>query len=318
MNLNKRSHWVVESHARRTPRSAKWPLTRSSRGAGSSTAGSTPGAACRRDRPGAGLPGRPGATSRSSPGDDRRTRRALWSKSSPTIRSAACLASQYAGWAISEGKYFAMGSGPMRAAWRQGANLRQDRRPRGGRVGRRRARDAEGADRRPSSPRSPQPAASAPQSVTLLVAPTASLAGSAPDRRAVGRDGPPQARRARLRPRPRRVRAGLGAASAGRRQRPRRHRPDQRRHPLRCPRRPVRDRRRRQPRRNRPQGPFVQSRTTTASPSRPSSPATITTSTPSTPTCSARRRSSSTTSTPAASTPSAKLHPTSWSVPSSR
>lgn len=27
----------------------------------------------------------------------------------------ACLASQYAGWAISEGKYFAMGSGPMRA-----------------------------------------------------------------------------------------------------------------------------------------------------------------------------------------------------------
>src|SRR3954451_8239667 len=28
----------------------------------------------------------------------------------------ACLASQYAGWAINEGKYFAMGSGPMRAA----------------------------------------------------------------------------------------------------------------------------------------------------------------------------------------------------------
>jgi methenyltetrahydromethanopterin cyclohydrolase len=28
----------------------------------------------------------------------------------------ACLASQYAGWAVSEGKYFAMGSGPMRAA----------------------------------------------------------------------------------------------------------------------------------------------------------------------------------------------------------
>src|SRR5271165_2852192 len=27
----------------------------------------------------------------------------------------ACLASQYAGWAISEGKFFAMGSGPMRA-----------------------------------------------------------------------------------------------------------------------------------------------------------------------------------------------------------
>ena len=28
----------------------------------------------------------------------------------------ACLASQYAGWAIRDGKYFAMGSGPMRAA----------------------------------------------------------------------------------------------------------------------------------------------------------------------------------------------------------
>jgi methenyltetrahydromethanopterin cyclohydrolase len=28
----------------------------------------------------------------------------------------ACLASQYAGWALTEGKYFAMGSGPMRAA----------------------------------------------------------------------------------------------------------------------------------------------------------------------------------------------------------
>ena len=30
---------------------------------------------------------------------------------------AACLGSQYAGWAISDGKYFAMGSGPMRAAF---------------------------------------------------------------------------------------------------------------------------------------------------------------------------------------------------------
>jgi methenyltetrahydromethanopterin cyclohydrolase len=29
---------------------------------------------------------------------------------------AACMASQYAGWQIAEGKYFAMGSGPMRAA----------------------------------------------------------------------------------------------------------------------------------------------------------------------------------------------------------
>src|SRR5262245_51081463 len=29
----------------------------------------------------------------------------------------ACLASQYAGWQVSAGKYFAMGSGPMRAAY---------------------------------------------------------------------------------------------------------------------------------------------------------------------------------------------------------
>jgi methenyltetrahydromethanopterin cyclohydrolase len=29
----------------------------------------------------------------------------------------ACMASQYAGWQITVGKYFAMGSGPMRAAW---------------------------------------------------------------------------------------------------------------------------------------------------------------------------------------------------------
>src|SRR5262245_22628552 len=28
----------------------------------------------------------------------------------------ACLASQYAGWALKDGKFFAMGSGPMRAA----------------------------------------------------------------------------------------------------------------------------------------------------------------------------------------------------------
>ncbi len=41
----------------------------------------------------------------------------------PSVRVAseapipACLASQYAGWAVSVGKYFAMGSGPMRAAY---------------------------------------------------------------------------------------------------------------------------------------------------------------------------------------------------------
>src|SRR4051794_34714358 len=35
----------------------------------------------------------------------------------------ACLASQYAGWQLGEGKFFAMGSGPMRAAAGQEAIL---------------------------------------------------------------------------------------------------------------------------------------------------------------------------------------------------
>ena len=73
---------------------------------------------------------------------------------------AACLWSQYAGWAISEGKFFAMGSGPMRARLRQGSDLRRDGSSRG------RPRTgwsacSKGARcRRPRSwPRSPNPAA---------------------------------------------------------------------------------------------------------------------------------------------------------------
>ena len=38
----------------------------------------------------------------------------------------SCLASQYAGWAISEGKYFAMGSGPMRAVRGRGLMIGLD------------------------------------------------------------------------------------------------------------------------------------------------------------------------------------------------
>lgn len=45
---------------------------------------------------------------------------AVWNGPAVAVRTdqpvAACLASQYAGWQISRGKYFAMGSGPMRAA----------------------------------------------------------------------------------------------------------------------------------------------------------------------------------------------------------
>ncbi|WP_422925294.1 methenyltetrahydromethanopterin cyclohydrolase [Singulisphaera sp. PoT] len=89
----------------------------------------------------------------------------------------ACLASQYAGWAISEGKYFAMGSGPMRAA-------------RGGEPIFEKLGGIEEAEcvvgvleaRKKPTPEVIAMIASAcriaPSAVTLLVAPTASLAGS--------------------------------------------------------------------------------------------------------------------------------------------
>ncbi len=45
---------------------------------------------------------------------------AVWRGPAVTVQTdhpvAACLASQYAGWQIAQGKFFAMGSGPMRAA----------------------------------------------------------------------------------------------------------------------------------------------------------------------------------------------------------
>jgi methenyltetrahydromethanopterin cyclohydrolase len=89
---------------------------------------------------------------------------------------AACLASQYAGWAIQEGKFFAMGSGPMRAA--SGKEAIFDR------IGLR--EEAEGVvgvleARKPPTPEVVAKIASAcrvaPGCVTLLAAPTASLAG---------------------------------------------------------------------------------------------------------------------------------------------
>jgi methenyltetrahydromethanopterin cyclohydrolase len=89
---------------------------------------------------------------------------------------AACLASQYAGWQIHEGNFFAMGSGPMRAAWGHEAIFEK--------IGHRETVPAvvgvlEGR-------KTPTPAVVAkiasscgvpPSAVTLLVAPTASLAG---------------------------------------------------------------------------------------------------------------------------------------------
>ena len=89
---------------------------------------------------------------------------------------AACLASQYAGWQISEGKFFAMGSGPMRAAYGHEPIYAQ--------IGYTEQTDSvvgvlEG--RKPPTPAVVAKIASAcgvpPGSVTLLVAPTASLAG---------------------------------------------------------------------------------------------------------------------------------------------
>jgi methenyltetrahydromethanopterin cyclohydrolase len=88
----------------------------------------------------------------------------------------ACLASQYAGWALKEGKFFAMGSGPMRAAAGKEALFEK--------IGRReRAEAVVGVLESRKAPPAEIVArvASAcdvtPAEVTLLVAPTASLAG---------------------------------------------------------------------------------------------------------------------------------------------
>jgi methenyltetrahydromethanopterin cyclohydrolase len=88
----------------------------------------------------------------------------------------ACLASQYAGWAIKEGKYFAMGSGPMRAA--AGTEAIFDL------IGHRESPDLVVGvleTRKPPTPEVVRKIASAcrvePAAVTLLAAPTASLAG---------------------------------------------------------------------------------------------------------------------------------------------
>ena len=143
----------------------------------------------------------------------------------------ACLASQYAGWALKDGKFFAMGSGPMRAA-----------------AGNEAIFDVIGY--RETAPevigvletRKPPPPA--------IVAKIASVPGrsgrrhafrrshgqpgrNTANRCAFGRNGPPQARRAQVRPLAHRLGPRLGALAAGRRERPCRHRPDQRRDPLR-------------------------------------------------------------------------------------
>ena len=104
-------------------------------------------------------------------------------KSSPYVQVstdhpvAACLGSQYAGWAIQEGKFFAMGSGPMRAA--------AGKEPLFETIGFRERGDAVVGvleTRALPTPEVINKIAAAcqvePASVTLLVAPTASLAGT--------------------------------------------------------------------------------------------------------------------------------------------
>lgn len=89
----------------------------------------------------------------------------------------ACLASQYAGWAIQEEKFFAMGSGPMRAASGKEAIFDDV----GGREEPEAVVGVLEARKRPTPAVVAKVAAScrvAPSSVTLLVAPTASLAGT--------------------------------------------------------------------------------------------------------------------------------------------
>lgn len=88
----------------------------------------------------------------------------------------ACLGSQYAGWALSEGKFFAMGSGPMRAAYGSEAVIEH--------LGcREQANQVVGVleGRKLPPPAVVERIAQAchvePQAVTLLIAPTASLAG---------------------------------------------------------------------------------------------------------------------------------------------
>jgi methenyltetrahydromethanopterin cyclohydrolase len=88
----------------------------------------------------------------------------------------ACLASQYAGWALKDGNFFALGSGPMRAV--AGSEDIFDA------IGYREAADAVAGvleSRKPPTPAIVAKIAEScrvePVDVTLLVAPTASLAG---------------------------------------------------------------------------------------------------------------------------------------------
>ena len=125
---------------------------------------------------GGGLPGGPGHGVL----HERRPRRALAPRR-PAVTTdhpvAACLASQYAGWAIDPPGYFAMGSGPARSAGARGARaLRADRLRRD--RGRRRAgAGGTGAPRRGGGAVRRRQVPGPPGGLRLLIAPTASIAG---------------------------------------------------------------------------------------------------------------------------------------------
>ena len=106
---------------------------------------------------------------------------ALWSGDAVTVTTdeplQACMASQYAGWKISVGDYFAMGSGPMRAVY-AGESLFQE-------MGYQEQADSivgvlESGQLPPDEvcARIALDCRVEPTDVTLLVAPTASLAGT--------------------------------------------------------------------------------------------------------------------------------------------
>ena len=145
----------------------------------------------------------------------------------------ACLASQYAGWALKEGKFFAMGSGPMRAA--AGSEAIFDV------IGfRETAEQVIGV----LETRKPPPAAIVakiaqacrvePAAVTLLGCPHGQPGGRPSNRGAIGGDGVAQAGRAQVRSLADRLGLRHGPAAAGRLERPGRHRADQRRDPVRA------------------------------------------------------------------------------------
>ena len=167
----------------------------------------------------------------------------------------ACLAAQYAGWALKEGKFFAMGSGPMRAA--AGSEAIFDvigfREP---------AEQVVGVleTRKPPPEAIVAKVAEAcqvePSAVTLLAAPTASLAGGL---QIVARSVETALHKlAELKfDLTRIISARHGALAASRRERPGRHRADQRRNPLRSAGDPGCHRRRREPRSDWSRGAFV-------------------------------------------------------------